>query len=64
MHVRCAWCALPLGEKEPLGDNSTSHAICPDCVARLRAGPACAPAPGKPELPRGGGPPAGPPPGR
>jgi hypothetical protein len=40
MHVRCAWCALPLGEKEPLDDNSTSHAICPDCAARLCAGEA------------------------
>jgi hypothetical protein len=37
MLVACAWCAKSLGEKPPLEDTRTSHGICPECLARLKA---------------------------
>jgi len=27
----CAWCGKDMGEKEPLDDDSVTHAICKDC---------------------------------
>ena len=30
----CAWCGKVLGEKEPFNDNSTTHSICKDCLAK------------------------------
>lgn len=31
MRVKCAWCDLDMGVKEPVEDNSVSHGICPKC---------------------------------
>ena len=55
MHVRCAWCALLLRDKEPLDEDATSHGICPACLARLYASEA----PGEPGPPGGHPPPGG-----
>jgi hypothetical protein len=31
MKVRCAWCGVELGEKEPLCDTRYTHGICVPC---------------------------------
>jgi hypothetical protein len=31
MKVRCAWCGLDMGEKEPLEDQKVSHSMCEKC---------------------------------
>jgi hypothetical protein len=32
MRVICAWCKVEMGDKEPFGDTTTSHGICPKCL--------------------------------
>lgn len=34
MRVQCAWCKKEMGEKPPYDDQSTSHNICNNCLAK------------------------------
>src|SRR3990167_50375 len=31
MKIICSWCKKSLGEKDPFGDHSVTHGICPEC---------------------------------
>ena len=31
MKIRCGWCSIDMGEKEPLSSNAISHGMCQSC---------------------------------
>ena len=41
MRSVCAWCGKDLGEKEPLGDKSTTHGMCKSCYQKMENGIPC-----------------------
>jgi len=38
IHLVCAWCGKPMGEKDGGGVEGVSHTICAECDAKVRAG--------------------------
>ncbi len=47
LHLVCAWCGKPMGEKDGEGIEGVSHTICAECDAKVQAGTWQPPAKGK-----------------